>query len=175
MRARPGQLNYASGNTTARLAALQFLAQHKLEMVHVPYKGIALVLPDLVAGRVHMTFGTTTTVRELAAAGKIRALMVVGDNRSPMVPEVRTSKELGEQISITPWMGLFGPARMQPAVVNRIQQALRASVSTPEVRDRFARQGFEVGISSPAELDSVHRSEFEVFRRAVQVDGVKFD
>lgn len=84
-------------------------------------------------------------------------------------------RELNVNMNITPWMGLYGPARMPPDIVNRINQALRASAAAADVKEWFARQGFEVGISSDGELEPIQRNQFEVFRKAAQVDGVKFD
>ena len=175
VRARPGKLNYASSHSTARLAAIQFLLQYKLDMEHVPYKGDAPAMTDLLGDRVHMMFGTAAGVRGFVQDGKFRALMSLRDSRSPTMPGVVTSKEAGAQISVSPWAGLYGPAGMPAAAVDRINQALRAAVAGAEIRDRLEQLGFEPAISTPAELGSIHRSEYEVFRKAVQEDGIKFD
>ena len=175
VRARPGKLNYASSHSTARLAAIQFLSQYKLDMEHVPYKGDAAAMTDLMGDRVHMMFGTAAGVRGFVQEGKFRALMSLRDIRSPVMPDVATHKEAGARISVAPWAGLYGPANMPPAAVERINQALRAAVAGAEMRDRLEQLGFEPAISTPAELAAIHRSEYEVFRKAVQEDGIKFD
>ena len=175
VRARPGKLNYASSHSTARLAAIQFLSQYKLDMEHVPYKGDAPAMTDLMGDRVHMMFGTAAGVRGFVQDGKFRALMSLRDSRSPTMPGVVTSKEAGAQISVSPWAGLYGPANMPAAAVDRINQGLRAAVAGAEIRDRLEQLGFEPAISTPAELAALHRNEYEVFRKAVQEDGIKFD
>ena len=101
--------------------------------------------------------------------------MSLRDVRSPVMPDVATNKEAGARISIAPWAGLYGPANMPAAAVERINQGLRAAVAGAEIRDRLEQLGFEPAISTPAELAAIHRNEYEVFRKAVQEDGIKFD
>lgn len=175
VRARPGQLNYAGTNTTTRLAALQFLAQHKLEMAHIPYKGEPPAFTDLMTNRVQMLVGTLAGVRPYVKDGKMKALMLQRGARTPALPEVPTTMEAGANIKISPWSGIFGPANMPQAVVTRYSQAYRAAVSGHEVREQFEQLGFEPVPTTPAEMAAIHRSEYEVFRKAVQEDGIKFD
>ena len=175
VRARPGKLNYASSHSAARLAAMQFMAQYKLDMEHVPYKGDAPAMTDLLGDRVHMMFGTAAGVRSFVQDGKFRALMSLRDTRSPTMPGVPTYKEAGAHISVSPWCGLFGPANLPAATVERINQGLRAAMAVSDVRDRLEQMGFEPAISTPAELLAIHRNEYEIFRKAVQDDGIKFD
>lgn len=175
VRARPGKLNYASSHSTARLAAIQFLTQYKLEMEHVPYKGDAPAMTDLAGDRVHMMFGTAAGVRGFVQDGKFRAVMALRDARSPTMPGVATHKEAGAAISVSPWAGLYAPAGLPAAAVERINQGLRAAVAGAEIRERLEQLGFEPAISTAAELSAIHRNEYEVFRKAVQEDGIKFD
>ena len=175
VRARPGQLNYASASSTGRLAAIQLLAQHKLDMKHIPYKGDTPGLTDLMGDRVHLMVTTVATARGFVKEGKMRPLMLQRESRTPVLPDVPTGKEAGAVIRISPWSGLFGPANMPPAVVDRVNQALRAAVSGKEVRDRFEQMGFEPAVTTPQEMAAIHRKEYEVFRTAIQEDGIKFD
>ena len=175
VRTRPGKLNYASSHSTARLAAIQFLSQYKLDMEHVPYKGDAPAMADLMGDRVHMMFGTAAGVKGFVQEGRFRALMSLRDARSPMMPGVASNKEVGAHISVSPWAGLYGPANLPAAAVDRINQGLRSALAGAEIRDRLEQLGFEPAISTPAELASIHRNEYEVFRKAVQEDGIKFD
>ena len=175
VRARPGKLAYASSHSTARLAVIQFLAQHKLDMLHVPYKGDAAATIDLLGDRVHMMFLTAAASRGMVKEGKVQALMALRDTRSPALPDTPTSKETGTRISVAPWAGLFGPANMPAAAVERINQALRAAAATKEIRDQMEQLGFEPAISTPADMAAIHRSEYEIFRKAVQEDGISFD
>jgi len=175
VRARPGKLNYASSHSTARLAAIQFLSQYKLDMEHVPYKGDAPAMADLMGDRIQMMFGTAAGVRGFVQDGKFRALMTLRDNRSTMMPTVATNKEAGAVISVSPWAGIYGPAGLPAAAVERINQGLRSALAGAEIRERLEQLGFEPAISSPAELAAILRTEYEVFRKAVQDDGIKFD
>ena len=175
VRSRPGALNYASGHSVGRLAAIQLLGQGKLDMLHVPYKGDAPALTDMISGRVHLMFSTEAAVRGFVKEGKLNGLVVLRDLRSPQLPNVPTAKEAGLRITVSPWAGLYGPANMQAATVERINQALRAALSGPEARERLEQLGFEAAISTPAEMAAIHRDEYEVFRKAVQDDGIRFE
>lgn len=175
VRSRPGELNYASGHSVGRLAAIQLLGQGKLDMLHVPYKGDALALTDLMSGRVHMMFSTEAAVRGFVQEGKLNALAVLRETRSPQLPNVPTAKEAGLRITVSPWAGLYGPANMPAATVERINQALRAALGGQEARERLEPLGFEAAVSTPAEMAALHRDEYEVFRKAVQDDGIKFE
>jgi len=175
VRARPGQLNYAGSASTTRLAAVQLLAQHKLEMAHIPYKGESQAMTDLMGERVQMMVGTVATMRPYVKDGRMKALMLQRSVRTPVLPDVPTTTEAGANIRISPWSGIFGPAGMPQALVNRYSQAYRTAVTGRELREKFDQLGFEPVPTTPHELVAVHRNEYEVFRRAVQEDGIKFD
>lgn len=174
-RARSGTLNYASANSVSRLASLQLLKQGKLDMLHIPYKGDAPAITDIASGRVQMMFSTGAAVQGFVKDGRLNALMTLRETRSPQMPNVPTAKETGFHISVSPWSGIYGPANMAPATVERINHALRAALSSKEVRDQLELLGFEPAVSSPAQMATIHRDEYEVFRRAVQEDGIKFE
>ena len=174
-RTRPGTLNYASANSVARLAALQMLNENKLDMLHIPYKGDAAAITDIISGRVQMMFSTGAAVQGFVKDGRLQALATLRETRSPQLPNVPTAKEAGLHISVSPWSGIYGPAKMPAATVERINLALRAALGSKEVRDQLEQLGFEPTVSSPAEMATVQREEYEVFRKAVQEDGIKFD
>ncbi len=175
VRARPGQLNYAGTNTTTRLAALQVLSQYKLDMLHVPYKGEPPAQADLMANRVHMMATTVAGARAFVKDGRMKALMVQRGSRTPLLPDVPTTTEAGANVRISPWMGLYGPPNMPTAVLERYNQAYRAAASSKELQDRFEQLAFEAVPTTPQGMGAIHRSEYEVFRKAVQEDGIKFD
>ena len=175
VRARPGQLNYASGFITARLAAMQLMNQYKLEMQNVPYKGDAGALTDLMSDRVQVMFTTAAAARGFVNDHKVRALLVLRDTRSPVLPDVPTMKETGARIAVSPWAGLYGPANLPPVVVDRINQALRGAMAGKQIRDQLEQLGYEPVPSTPEEMAAIHRGEYEIFRKAVQEDGVKFE
>ena len=174
-RARPGTLNYASANSVSRLASLQLLKQSKLDMLHIPYKGDAPAITDITSGRVQMMFSTGAAVQGFVKDGRLNALMTLRETRSPQMPNVPTAKEAGLNISVSPWSGIYGPAKMAPATIERISQALRTALSSKEARDQLEQLGFEPAVSSPAEMATIHQDEYEVFRKAVREDGIKFE
>ena len=175
VRSKPGALNYASGHSVGRLAAIQFLNLAKLDMLHVPYKGDAPALTDLITGRVHMIFSTEAAVRGFVKDGKLNALLALRDTRSAQLPGVPTAREVGLRISVSPWAGLYGPANMPAAAVEHINKALHAALSGNEARELLDKYGFEPSVSSPAEMAAIHREEYDVFHKAVHEDGIKFE
>ena len=105
----------------------------------------------------------------------MHALLVLGNTRSPLLPEVPTAREAGLTITASPWAGLYGPANTPAALVERLNQTLRASLAAVEVREQMEKLGFEPAPSSPAEMASLHRAEYDLFYKTVHQDGVKFE
>jgi hypothetical protein len=141
IRARPGKLNYASSNSAAQLAVVQFLMANKLDMVHVPYKGDPPALADMLGDRIHMMFTTGTTAPPLVREGKIKALATLLTERSPLLPDVPTGAEAGLQaLTIVPWAAFFGPAGMAPEVTARLSREIGAALAASARSD--VKQGF---------------------------------
>src|SRR2546423_11281535 len=109
-RANPGKLNYGTGNPLSILYNVQLMSSTGIDMVHVPYKGEGPLNPDLIAGRVQSSFLSTGTAISLAKDGKLRALAVLLERRSPLLPDVPTIAEAGvPQVTVRQWAGVFGP------------------------------------------------------------------
>src|SRR6185503_20296083 len=176
VRANPGKLNYASSNSAALLAAVQLLAPQKLEMTHVPYKGDAAALNDLMTDRIQMMFGTGTGVPPLVKDGRIRALATLLRARSPLLPEVPTGAEVNVQgISIVPWAAIFGPPKMPGELSARLSREINTVLARAETREQFDRQGFEPSGSSPQDLAAFHRTQWDSWNKTVREQGIKFD
>jgi tripartite-type tricarboxylate transporter receptor subunit TctC len=176
VRANPGKLNYASSNSAARLAGVQLLAPGKLEMVHVPYKGDAAALNDLMTDRIHMMFGTGTGVPPLVRDGRVRALATLLETRSPLLPEVPTAAEARIQgLSIDPWSAIFGPARMPADLTARLSKEINAVLKRPDSREQFERQGFVPKGSTPEELAAFHKAQWDAWTKTVREQGIKFE
>ena len=176
VRANPGKLNYASSNSAARLAGVQLLAPGKLEMVHVPYKGDAAALNDLMTDRIQMMFGTGTGVPPLVREGRVRALATLLEARSPLLPEVPTAAEARIQgLSIDPWSALFGPARMPAELTRKLSQDVNAVLNRPDSKEQFERQGFSPKGSTPEELAAFHKLQWDAWTRTVREQGIKFE
>ena len=176
VRANPGKLNYASSNSAARLAGVQLLAPQKLDMVHVPYKGDAAALNDLMTDRIQMMFGTGTGVPPLARDGRVRVLATLLDARSPLLPEVPTAAEAGIRgLTIDPWAALFAPAKQPSEITLRLSRAVKAVLENPDSRQQFANQGFAPRASTPEELAAFHHSQWDAWTRTVRENNIKFE
>ncbi|MFC7461604.1 Bug family tripartite tricarboxylate transporter substrate binding protein [Hydrogenophaga defluvii] len=145
-KANPGKLNYAtSGNgTIVHLNSAAFSAQAGIDMTHVPYKGTALSIPDLIAGQVHVLFDSLPTGMPHVVSGKVRALGVTSEKRSGLAPDLPTLAESGlPGFSSVTWFGVYLPAGAPPALVARVHQAFTKAVQTPEVKASLAKLGVD--------------------------------
>ena len=174
VRANPGKLNYGSGNSMSILSTAQLASVEKLNIVHVPYKGDAAASADLLAGRIQLLIGTPGTLLPHAKEGtRVRALATLLEARSPLLPEVPTMGELGQKsISVTPFAGLFGPARMPRAVVERLSREMAPILARADVREAVSRHAFETRSSSPEELATFLKGQLGGWRRTVAEVGI---
>lgn len=168
-RANPGKLSYGSTNPGAILISSDFLASTKTSMVHIPYKGDAFALPDLLAGRIQVIFATPAVFIPHVLDGKLRALATTLGQRSPLYPEVPTMFESGvSPPSFKQWTGIFGPAGMPKAVVDRLSREINVVLARPDVRAQMGKAGFAAGSSSPDELALLAKQQLEIWKDAVR-------
>ncbi|MDB5940614.1 MAG: putative Bug-like extracytoplasmic solute binding receptor, family [Ramlibacter sp.] len=172
--ANPGKYNSASSNSAAELAMIQLVGKRKV--VNARYKGDAPALTDLVGGHIHMIFTTGTTAPGFVKDGRARALMVLQSERSPLLPNVPTAKELGlGNLTILPWAGFFGPPNLPPAIRDRLSTELQKALEQPEVKSQLAQQGFDgYGMTSP-QFAQFFRRQYDGFNQVVKENNVKFD
>ena len=175
-RANPGKLNYGSGNTTSILATAQLASLAKLEMVHVPYKGDAPLMVDLVAGRLHFSIASTAPGANLAKDGKLKVLATLLARRSHLFPDAPTMAESGfPQYSVVPWGAMVGPAGMPRDIVERVSRETNAAINHPQVKEALDKFGFELQGSSPDELGKFIREQLAAWRQAVKEAGIEPD
>jgi len=173
-RANPGKLNYGSGNTTSILATAQLASITKTEMVHVPYKGDAPLMQDLVAGRLHFSIASTAPGASLAKDGKLKVLATLGARRSNLFPDVPTIAEAGfPQYSVVPWGAMVGPAKMPRDIVERVARDVNAAVNNAQVKEQLDKFGYELQGSSPEELGKFIREQLAAWRQAVKEAGIE--
>jgi tripartite-type tricarboxylate transporter receptor subunit TctC len=144
-RKNPGKLNYASsGNgTIVHLGAEFFKAQTGTFLVHIPYRGTALAMPDLVSGKIDVLFDSVASALPHIKDGRVRALGISSAKRSPLFPELPAIAEtVPGYVSLT-WFGMYGPKGMPADVVNRINTAVNQALQDPDVKERLARLGIE--------------------------------
>jgi tripartite-type tricarboxylate transporter receptor subunit TctC len=177
-KARPGRLTYASsGNgTTLHLAGELFKMMAGVELVHVPYKGNAPALTDVIGGQVDMIFSALPPLLPLAKTGKLRILGVGALERHRAAPEIATIAEQGlPGYEMGTWYGVFATGGSPAEVLERLGAELRMALHDPKVRDTIAAQGIDPGASSPAEFRSFFRAEFARWAKLIKDAGIKAD
>ena len=162
-KANPDKLNYAtSGNgTIVHLNTAAFMAQAGVQMTHVPYKGTALAIPDLVAGQVHVLFDSLPTGMPHVKSGRLRALAVTSEKRSALAPELPTMAESGlPGYSSVTWFGVYLPAGAPPALVDRVHKAFAKAIQAPDVVASLAKLGVEpAAASTPAQFATMVQAD----------------
>lgn len=175
-KARPGQISYASVGvgSPSQLAAELLRMVSDIDMQHVPYKGGSAALPDLIAGRVSMFFGSISTLNPQMQAGRVRAIAVTTLTRSAALPEVPTFVESGYPgFEVNGWYGLLGPAKMPAALVSLLNAELQKVLASADTQTRFAANGMEpAGGSATAFADRI-RHEISKWAQVVRAAGIK--
>jgi tripartite-type tricarboxylate transporter receptor subunit TctC len=165
----PGKLNYASsGNgTIVQLTAELFKSQADVFVTHIPYKGTALAIPDLITGKVDVLFDSLPTGMPHVRDGRLRALGVTTLKRSPLAPELPPIADVLPGFESNTWFGLYGPKGLPADMVNRINAAANQALSDPEVRDKLARLGIEPTTSTPAQLASMVAADAAKWKKII--------
>jgi len=175
-KSKPGQLSYGSGNLAGNIIGEMFKIQAGIDMVHVPYKGAAPAVTDLIAGRVQMMFDLHTTFQAFLASGKARPLAVTALKRLARLPEVPTSAEAGlPGFEFSVWFALFAPSGVPSDVLQHLNAEVQKALATKEVKDAFANQGMEPAGSTPEQLVALMAEDIPKWTRAVQASGAKVD
>ncbi|WP_251368386.1 tripartite tricarboxylate transporter substrate binding protein [Polynucleobacter sp. AP-Kolm-20A-A1] len=177
-KARPNQLTFGSSGvgTSLHMSGELFKEMAGIQIRHIPYKGRAQSLPDLVSGRISMLFDNLSSSLPLIKAGEVHALGVTTLKRSPAAPEIPTLAEQGlpgfEAVS---WFSLMAPARLPANTQNRLNQLVRQTLSNPDVKNRLLAGGLEPAPGSPRELSRLIASESNKWGRVVIQSGAKLD
>jgi tripartite-type tricarboxylate transporter receptor subunit TctC len=176
-KAKPGSINYASYGSGSQPHLAGEMLKHKagIDLVHVPYKGISLAVPAVIAGEVQLTFAGIATSTGPLKGGRIKALAIGGENRSPLFPQVPTFRELGyPEVETHAWFGLFLPAQSPREAVTKIYQDTRKILDDPDFRQKqLIEKGYDVVGSTPEEFAAYIRKDSESRARAVKISGAK--
>jgi tripartite-type tricarboxylate transporter receptor subunit TctC len=175
-KAEPNKHSYASlGPGTAMHIAYEVLARDAgVQMLHVPYKGLQLALPDVLSGRVTTLMSGMAIAGAQAKAGKLRVLAVSTASRSPLMPDVPTVAESGVPgYDIVAWFGLFAPAQTPAAVVSRVSSELRSFLATREAREAYRNLGHEAFATTPGELAALVKSDTAKFAKVIREANIK--
>ncbi|MBL8382953.1 MAG: tripartite tricarboxylate transporter substrate binding protein [Burkholderiales bacterium] len=173
LRARPGEFNFGSGGNgnINHLSGELLKLQAGVQFTHVPYKGSAPAVADLVAGRMHLMIDGANVMTSFVRDGRLRAIYTTGEARSPAYPDVPTAREAGlPDMVVYGWQGVLAPAGTPAAVIERMSQEIARALAQPELRNRLAAQGTEPAPLPPAQfqafLAAEHRRYGEVVRSA---------
>ena len=177
-RKEPGRINFASSGTgsTQHIAAEMFKDAAGIELTHVPYKGSAAALVDLVSGQVQMSFDTMPSVIGQIKAGKLRALGVTSPRRNAQLPQVPTLAEAGlPGVEIGAWYGIYMPAATPRAVQARVHDEVNKVLALPETRTRLEAVGAELQPMGQAEFIALHNAEYQRFGEIIRKNHIKID
>jgi tripartite-type tricarboxylate transporter receptor subunit TctC len=177
-KANPGKLNYGSygAGGAAHLAAELLARDAGIEWVHVPYKGGAPAMADVLAGRLSAYFTNPITGLAHIQSGKIRALATTGDQRMKVLPDVPTIKEIGyKDFEVVEWNGFFVPAGTPADVINKLSESVRLATQQPEVQKRMAAQGVEPVGNTPKEFGIFLQGQIEKWSALVKSNNIRAD
>jgi tripartite-type tricarboxylate transporter receptor subunit TctC len=177
-KSKPGSLSFASaGNGTSQhLSAELFKTMAGIDMLHVPYKGSAPAIQDVIGGQVPLMFDTTVVAGPFIESGKVRALAVTSAKRLPSLPNVPTMAEAGVPgYEVVSWQAMFAPAGTPPAIVERLHAEVAKILKQPDVQERLAKLGVEPSGMPPQQFAAFQASEIAKWAKVVKAANVKVD
>jgi tripartite-type tricarboxylate transporter receptor subunit TctC len=177
-KARPGQLNFGSSGvgTPNHLGGEMLKAMAGIDIVHVPYKGGAASIADLIAGQVQLVFSSAPSVVPHVRGGRLRALAVGSAKRTPALPDVPTVAESGVPgYEYTTWYGIFAPAGTPAPILARLNAEIVRILAAPELTQRFQSQGGDPASSTPQELAAYMREEAARWDRVIRTAGIRIE
>ncbi|MEO8387132.1 MAG: tripartite tricarboxylate transporter substrate binding protein [Polaromonas sp.] len=176
-RKNPGRLNYASsGNgTIIHLTSEYFKAQSGTFILHIPYRGTALAMPDLISGKIDVLFDSFVTGMPHVKDGKLRALAVTSLKRTALAPDLPAVAETLPGFESVTWFGVYGPKGMPPELVAKANQALNAALADPDVKDRFARLGAEPTGGTPPAFAAMVKADTAKWKKIIAERKISVD
>ena len=174
-KAHPGEVNMASGGigSPQHVWGELFKMMAKVDMLHVPYRGGAPAIIDLLAGRVPLMFDTLSTSIENVRAGRLRALAVTATSRSELLPDIPTVGEFVPGYEATGWQGIGVPHNTPADIVERLNGEITAGLADPKIKARFGELGFTTFPSSPADFGKFIAAETDKWSKVVKFAGIK--
>ena len=168
-KANPGKAAYATGNSTGIVAGGRLMTATDTEMLHVPYKGTPQALTDLVAGEVDFMFTDLTSGTPFVNSGRLHAMAVSTAERSQLLPDLPSMEEAGvPDFDINSWNGYFGPAGMDPEIVQTLNTAINKVVNNPETKARLAELGFDAFSGTPEEFSDFVKEQYELWGKWIR-------
>lgn len=174
----PGKLSNASSSngSPGHVSGELFKYMTGTDIVHIPYKGGAAAIADLIAGNVQLMFESTNSIAPHVRAGRVRALAVTGRKRSLSLPEVPTLEEAGVPgYEVNAWSGVIAPAGLPRPILDKLNRAINAAIVAPDTRERFAQLGSEGGGGTPEEFADLIRRDSAKWADVVRRSGARID
>lgn len=173
-KANPGKVNWGFGQGTApHMFGEMFKAAAGIDVANIPYKSGSLAVPDILGGRIDMNFGTLSNLLPLIREGKLRAIAITSEVRSPELPDVPTMAESGFlRLTRGDWTGFWAPAGTPTNIVSKLNSEINAGLATPEMKDAMKKLDFEPKVGSPQDFATFILDEMEVWTPAAKAAGI---
>ncbi|MBU3567352.1 Bug family tripartite tricarboxylate transporter substrate binding protein [Polynucleobacter alcilacus] len=177
LKANPGKVSYGSGGigTASHLAGELFVMTTKVDMVHIPYKGNALAITDLIGGQTQVMFATMPTILPYVKSDKLRGLAVTGAGRDPSMPDLPSISETLPGFDVKNWIGLFAPAGTPPAVVKKLHAEVSKIMQQPSVQKKLESEGAKYYAMSPEAFGSFQKKEAVRWGKIIKSAGIQPD
>ena len=174
---KPGELSYASaGNgTISHLLGAMLNTSAGVDMQHIPYKGVAPAINDVLGGQVPLAFASLPSALNYIKAGKLQAIAISSAKRSSAAPEIPTSAETYPDCVGEVWVAMFAPIGANPAVVKKIQSAMKSMLAIPDVREKLMAQGLDLAPIAPEKLTGLLKDELVKWAKIVKASGAQLD
>jgi tripartite-type tricarboxylate transporter receptor subunit TctC len=177
-KSQPGKLTYGTGGAGAsnHFASEQFKMLAGVDLLHIPYQSATHAVTNLVGGQIDMVIGGLPTSAPLVKAGQLRAVAVLMDKRSPLLPDVPTVVELGmPDLVINTWYGVLAPAGTPPAIIERLNREITKIVNAPGMSQRFAKAGVDPLVATPAEFAKFVQSDYQKWLNVANTANLTFE
>ncbi|NOV27030.1 tripartite tricarboxylate transporter substrate binding protein [Cupriavidus necator] len=178
MKKNPGKVSFASSGagSSDHLTAALFWQKSATDGLHVPYKGGGPAISDLLAGQVDVSFQNINAVLQHIRAGKLKAMAVTSDKRSPVLPNVPTMAEAGvKDVEVYSWQGVAAPRGLPPAIKSRLHGALVSSLNDPKMRQTLTESGFEVVANTPEQFNQFEAQELQRWKTVIEKGKIALD
>lgn len=176
-KAKPGKINFASvgPGSPARLLMEWLKLEARIDVTNVPYKAVAIALTELVGGQVDAMFPTVSSAVPHLKSGRLRALAVTSERRTPAVPGAPAMNEIYPGFVAETWVGVLVPAKTPPAIIARLNAAIAGVLGLPEVKAQFAALGLETAAGTPAQFDRWIRAEIDRWGRVIREQRITLE
>jgi len=173
VKANPGKISYAFGNSTGQVNGAYFTSAAKLDALPVPYKSTPPAMTDLISGQVQYMFVDAASSQGHVRSGRLRAIAVMSDKRSAVLPDLPAVGETVPGFDTVPWAGMFVPAGTHKAVINRLNAEIVKALNKPAVNQKLADMGLQPAPSTPAELDKFVKEQLAAWGKKIKDAGIQ--